>query len=303
MRTNLQSGFIRMLTDGFIRPFFKTMDAKKYADIFHATDEFCCFYFPLLRKSKKVVTFHHVMSKDDRDSRFLLVWRLVAWMGVKRADKIVAISNQTRDEIMHRYGISADKIAVIPNKLPDNMVPLNVDKKNYIGCVSTLTSRKNLGALIRVFKVFQDTYGMDEYGLKICGKGPEERALRTLAENLGIDGKVEFISDLKDDELIRFYNEANLIANPSMHEGFGRITLEAQLCSTPVIFFKNAAIPEEVTKAAVPAEDESDFARNMYELLTNKELYVKVSQEGLEYARSFQGVPEELLDLYKELSC
>ncbi len=301
MTMNLQSGYIKMFTNGFIRPFFEIMNLKKDTKIFHSADEFCCFFFPFMRKKKKVVTFHHVMSKKDKDSKFLLSWQLVAWIGVRWADRIVAISNQTRDEIMEKYGIDDSKIVVISNKLSEDIVTTGSEKKKFIGCVSTLTSRKNIGALLRSYRRFREEHGMTEYSLRICGKGPEEKNLRQQVTDLGIEEHVEFISDLDGKELVQFYNEASIIANPSLHEGFGRITLEAQLCSTPVVYFSQASIPEEVVRCAVPSEDEADFAYKMYELLNDRELYDDVVDKALSYARTYQGTPKELLDVYEEL--
>jgi len=302
LRMDLQEGFVPMLTDGFIRPFFQIMAARKGTKIFHSADDFSCFFFPLMRGNKKIVTFHHVTSSKDKDVRFHPAWRLTSWIGVRWADKVIAISEQTCNEIQSKYRVDKSKIVVISNKLSEDMLTLGVEKKRFIGCISTLMPRKNVGSLIKAFKEFRDTYGMDDYSLKICGKGQEEEALKKLVKDLGLEEKVEFISNLDRNELALFYNEASIIANPSMHEGFGRITLEAQLCSTPVVYFKNAAIPREVMRCAVPSEDEKDFASKMYELLTDSELYKKVVEEGLEYARSFQGQQMELINLYRELS-
>lgn len=305
MRMDLHNGFIRMLKDGFIEPFFKIMKARKDTEIFHATDDLCCFFLPFMRKNKKLVTFHHVVSEKDKDIKFLPMWRLSAWIGVKLADKIVAISEQTRDEIKRRYKINGDNIVVVPIALSDDITTLDVEKKRYIGCVSTLIQRKNIESLLRAFKEFRDICGMKEgegYSLRICGKGPEENTLRALANDLGLEGCVEFISDIDSKELVLFYNEASIIANPSLHEGFGKVTLEAQLCSTPVVYFKEAEIPEEVVRYAVASTDESDFAQKMFELLSDSTLYKKVVEEGLEYARSFQGTQAKMLDIYKELS-
>ena len=302
MQMDLNGGIVGALTNGLIRPFFQILAARKDVRIFHSTDDFCCFFFPLMRNNKKVLTFHHVVSGNDGDSKPLFAWRLISWIGIRWADAIIAISDQTCNEIVNKYGIDRNRILVVRNRLSDEYVTLGVEKKKYIGCVSTLIQRKNVDSLLRVFKEFADTYGMEEYTLKICGKGPEEAALRKLTHALGLEDRVEFLSNLTSEEVILFYNEASMIANPSLHEGFGRTTLEAQLCSAPVVYFRKAEIPEEVIRFAVPAEDESDFARKMYELLTDEELYNKVTEEGLEYARTFQGDMVEVLDLYKRLS-
>ncbi len=302
MRMDLHSGVFRMLADGIVRPFFNTMGAKNDTKVFHSVDELCCIFFPLIRKSKKVLTCHHLVSERDGDAVLLPAVRLAFWIGIRWADVVVTVSDQTRNEILSRYDIDGSKVIAIPNRLSEEFVTLNIEKKKYIGCVSSLIPRKNVGSLLRIFKEFREAYGMDEYRLRICGKGPEEEALKALAEDLGIRDAVDFISGLSMKELLLFYNEASIVANPSMHEGFGFATLEAQICSSPVVYFEDAEIPEEVVRFAVPARDESDFARIMHELLTDKEFYDKVVREGQEYAGSFRGAQDRLLELYKELS-
>jgi glycosyltransferase involved in cell wall biosynthesis len=102
------------------------------------------------------------------------------------------------------------------------------------------------------------------------------------------------------DELIEFYNRISVFANSSMHEGLGMTALEAQACGAPVVFFRDARIPEEVTVNFIPSIDEKDFAENMLRLIKDEEFrnsHLKsVEERSLE-----KEYPKALLNMYSDL--
>lgn len=298
MILDLKKGIMHTIANGFIRPFFEVIKNRKDTDVFHATDDFCCLFFPLMNKSRKIVTFHHVINDDEKDTRFLFIWKLIAKIGIIWADDIIAISSQTKSEIMNKYKIDDSKITVISNSISKKFITLDVPNKKYIGCVTTLIARKNVHSLLRVFKLFKEMENTEEYTLKICGYGPEKESLIQTSKDLGIFDCVEFVSGLTDEEIILFYNEASVIATPSIHEGFGYTALESQLCSTPVVYFETSSVPEEVVRCAIPSKDEKDFAKNLHDLISDRKLYEDTVRRGNEYAKKFTAEQDNVLNLY-----
>ncbi|NLL94229.1 MAG: glycosyltransferase family 4 protein [Thermoplasmatales archaeon] len=264
---SVRYGVWRLVTDGFVRPFLKSLGAGY--DAIHATDEFCCLYFPLM-KGRKVVTFHHISKGMEGKSPFyMLVWRIISKIAVRQAHTIVAVSEQTRDELITDYGVPPEKIKVLTHAPPYDFNNLGLERDRVIGCVSSLIERKNVAGAIRAFWHFTKLPGTEGYRFVICGNGPLRPQLEGLAKELGIADRVEFVSDLSRDELERFYNTMAVYANPSMHEGLGLTPLEAQTCGTPVVSFADAKIPAEVSGGFVKSSDEEGFARNMHLLVTN----------------------------------
>lgn len=298
MVMDLKGGSLNFLVNGLIKPFFSILKAVRKNDVFHATDDFCCIFFPIMWKKRKIVTFHHVISETDKDNKHYWFWRVVAKIGIRWADDIIAISSQTKKEIIETYGVDGSRIVVTPNGISKKFVTLDVDKKKYIGCTSTLMPRKNLHALLKIFKIFKGLPGTEGYTLKICGKGPEKDALMRTASELGIEEDLEILSDLSDDELVTFYNEAMVFANTSLHEGFGNMTLEAQICSTPVVYYRDADIPEEVVRFALPVDTDEEFAHRISDLIADPQMYADAVREGKEYADTFSGYPKGLLEVY-----
>lgn len=284
----VSAGYIRFLKEGLWRPFLSVFKKRKSVEVFHATDELCGVFFPLI-KGKKFLTLHHVVKKGEyRGSVYYTIWNIVTTMAIKRADKIIAISTSTKEEIIKKFEVDPDKIVCISNKVDDAFHELDdVKKEDVIGCLGMLIPRKNTSSAIEAFKYLSEKPGMSNYILEICGKGPEKEMLLEMAKKLGIKEKVKFVSDLNDEEIVRFYNRSKLIFNTSLHEGIGLVTLEAQRCGTPVLHLKKAEIPEEVLRYSVECADEFDMSEKAYDLIFNNEKYESVSRSSKEYAYSF----------------
>lgn len=264
-RMTTEGGYLRCLTEGFIRPFFDIADSK--CQLYHATDELCCLYFPFIR-GKKVVTFHHVSRDREGRSPFLHpVWKVAARIAVRCSDAIIVPSEQTKADLISVLGADESRIHVIAHG-PDPMFrDIGRTREKLIGFVGTLIERKNVAAGLRAFRIFTEMPGTEGYRFVICGEGPLKEELLALSDGLGIADRVDFISGLSKQELLDFYNRIEVFANTSMHEGLGLTALEAQACGTPVVFFREARIPGEVTAHFVPSSDESDFATNMHRLV------------------------------------
>jgi len=268
--------------------------------ITHVAWEAYGFLTPFIR-GKRIVTFHHVLSKNDLPKRsWYLIWRVFARTAIAHSDIILAVSPQTRDDLVKMLGVPESRIRIIMNKPSDAYTTVDgIERERLVGFVGSLTKRKNIDALIRSFKKVCDMDGMSDLRLKIVGKGPEEGFLRDLARSLGIGDRVEFVEYISAEDLLMFYNTMAVFANPSLREGFGCPILEAQRCSAPAIFLKHAEIPPEVTKFAVPCENEDEFSDVMHRLLTDKEYWSAVSEKGRAYSQAFgEEYSEKMLDLY-----
>lgn len=294
-----KKGYLGCLMRGFIRPFFKILAMKDVENTYHVTDELCSLYLPML-KGKKIVTFHHVLRKDDNTDLFALIWKFIARIAIKQADTIIAASPQTKKELMESYGIPEEKISVVLSSVGDKFRKLeNVKKEKKVGCIGTLSPRKNTSAAIRVFSKLVTMSGMDDLRLVICGKGPEYQGLVQQAYESGVGDKVDFCADLSEEEVVEFYNKVTVLINPSMHEGYGLATLEAQKCSTPVVYFEYADIPSEITKYAIPSKDDQEFADNIHRLISDDEYREKIEEDGKRYAETFgDDFISDLLETY-----
>ncbi|MDD3987319.1 MAG: glycosyltransferase [Candidatus Methanomethylophilaceae archaeon] len=297
-KLSTDEGYLKCLRLGFIRP--PLLLRKTDCQIYHATDELCCMPFPRI-KGKKVVTFHHVSkSREGRSPLLLAVWKIAAKRAVKHSDAIIAVSRQTRDEIVGKLGADPQKVYVLEHAIDPVFRDLGGPRGKIIGFVGTLIERKNVHGGIRAFKLFTEMPGTDGYRFVICGDGPLKNDLVSLSESLGIADRVEFTSGLGKEELLGLYNEMVVFANSSMHEGLGLTALEAQACGAPVVFFKEAEIPAEATEHFVPSEDEEEFALNIYRLAMDGE-YRRSVTEGASFGLSPEEYVREMFRIYSEV--
>jgi glycosyltransferase involved in cell wall biosynthesis len=297
---NKLSECLRWAFSDFLRTLSEISKIKSDATV-HMTYEGFGFMMPFI-KGRKIVTFHHLLNRDEKrtNRRWWLAWIFFAKLAAFLSDEVIAISPQTRKELIDMLRVGEDKIRVVMNRPSGAFNVLEgIERERSVGFVGSLIPRKNAAALIRSFSEVLKMPGTSDILLKICGKGPEAGALRELTDSLGITDRVIFMSDLSVEDLLVFYNSISVLANPSLHEGFGYVTLEAQRCLTPVVFFKHADIPPEVMRAAIPCTDEKEFANAIHRLLTDAEYWSTVSKEGKTYSDSFgEDYPKKMLDVY-----
>ncbi|MDR2698513.1 MAG: glycosyltransferase [Candidatus Methanoplasma sp.] len=285
---NLGGGYFNLITNGFLRPLRSVLKVRSKDRIFHAADELCGIFFPLIR-GKKILTVHHVIKKGEyRGSLYYMFWKTVTAVAIKSSDRVIAISDPTREDVIRTFKADPDKVVSVTSNISRRFrIVEDVEKEKTIGCMGTLIPRKNMSSSITAFRMLTDRPGMSEYVLEICGEGPEKERLLRLAEESGVGGRVRFVSGLSDSDIITFYNRSALVFNTSLREGMGMITIEAQRCGTPVLHLERAEIPREVTRFSVPCADEAEMAERAYGLLTDRAEYERVSRTSKEYADTF----------------
>ncbi len=181
---------------------------------------------------------------------------LVERVGMEQADKIIAVSNFTKQLIVEKYGISSDKIEVIYNGV-DQTSPV-VEREH------PLTYFKTIGCKVVLFVGRVTLQKGPDYFLKaakkvleydpnvvfvIAGSGDMEEQLIEAAVNLGIGDKVIFTGFLRGEELNRIYQTADLFVLPSVSEPFGIAPLESVINGTPVLISKQSGVSEVLSHA------------------------------------------------------
>jgi len=301
---NKSSGILTGIRKGFIEPLMQLINNNGKSDIYHAVDELSGIYLPFAR-GKKVVTFHHVTTPDEDISGSLghILWRVAAKIVLRSADVVLAASPQTRDEMVKRYGMDPKDIDVLTIEIGDQFRKIEGAKRSKsVLCVSSLIKRKNVAALIRAFGKVIEMPGMSDAELIICGKGSEYGRLLQLTKELGLEDNTEFVSGLSDDDIVRLYNSASVSVLPTSHEGLGLTIIEAQRCHTPVLYFEDAQIPEEVRRYAVPCAGEEGLAEQMFRCLSDEGYRNGIADAAQEYADGFgNDFGDRLFEIYENL--
>lgn len=216
----------------------RVIRGRKEFDIVHASAEHCALLFPLT-KAKRVVTFHHVMRSGEADTRlWYLFWKLSFFVSKKYTDEYIAVSLQTKDNMIEALKIPENKITVAMHPPKFEMYKELILKENLILFVGMLMDRKNPEDSIHVFKKLLDTPGLQDYRFVMCGNGPKKDNLLRLISEMNLNDYVKITDSISVEELRIYYNKAKLLLNTSNYEGLGITTLESQLCWHPRSVFQ-----------------------------------------------------------------
>jgi glycosyltransferase involved in cell wall biosynthesis len=250
-----------------------------------------------------VVTIHdlsferhpELMSRRDR-----LVFRAMVPRSVRRAVRVLAVSERTRRDLIEHYGIGAEKIAVTPNGVDSVFAPNGSRPTGdpYALFVGTLQPRKDPIAAL-------EALALVDRRLRLVLVGPDkglQDAARRTASKLGLATRVEFAGHVEKDELARLYRGAACLVFPSRYEGFGLPVVEAMASGTPVVAAASGAIPEIAGDAAILVEpgDPVALAGGIERAIADRDRLVPA---GLERARrySWSETARQTLAVYREL--
>ena len=230
-----------------------------------------------------------------------LIFRAVVPRSVRRAARVLAGSERTKQDIVQHYGVSEDKVVVTyygvdpafgPNGPRENGAP-------YALFVGALQARKDPTVAIEALALVGDP----ELRLVFVGpdKGGREEARRA-AERTGVAERVDFHGHVSQDRLAALYRGAACFVFPTRYEGFGLPVLEAMACGTPVVASAVGAVPEVAGDAAILVEPRNPaaLAGGIERAIADRERLVPL---GLERASRFTWAEtaRRTLEVYREL--
>lgn len=272
-------------------------------DVFHYPH----FDLPFFVSGPVVITIHDLkyISQKDYFPRFSSTKRLLMWFmmrfAVRRAQRVIAVSDHTRGDILRFLGADPRKVVVIPEGVeehyfqsPSLAVLQSVAERYelsqpFILFVGERRPHKNLVGLIRAFDIFQRSNSYT-HQLIIVGKGyADYREPERLSSELGISNCVRFFDYVPDADLPSLYWLSDIFVTLSLYEGVGLPVLEAMASGTPVVAAHKTSLPEVVGTAGllVDSENIGEAALAMRRLVSGGEQRQIFIKKGLLRARQF----------------
>jgi glycosyltransferase involved in cell wall biosynthesis len=247
---------------------------------------------------RTVVTIHDLAPFHFRQVSWLR--RLDRWRRrrrihrtARRADLILTDSQYSRDDILARLGVPADRVIAIP-LAADDFTPATGPAdhemlarrfglgERFLLYVGAGDRRKNLPRLLEAYAVLRAQGGI-EVDLALCGPKLPRGAMGEIPG-------VRWLGRVSDQELCALYHAATALVQPSLLEGFGLPVLEAMASGTPVICSNATSLPEVAGAAALYFDplDVGDIATQLHRCLSDEALRHELIGRGLAQARQFR---------------
>ncbi len=253
---------------------------------------------------------------------------------IEMADAIIAVSEETKEDVLKHFDVDEDKIKVIYNginlsqykKVEGTSVleEYNIDpNKPFVLFVGRITRQKGIIHLVNAIKhIDRDTQ------IVLCAGAPDTKEIAVEMENAVAEAKKDrdnifWIDKMLDKEdVIQLYSQADVFCCPSIYEPFGIINIEAMACETAVVAsavggIKEVVIPNE-TGILVPVEQQTtapfepvdpeqfsiDLAKGINQVISDKALQDKMAKNGRQRVEEFfdwKAIAEQTKSLYQSL--
>jgi len=286
-------------------------------DVIHAHDWLC---YPAGMAAKRATgaplivhvhaTEYDRTGKYDPGSSIVEIER----RGMHEADKVVTVSQHTKNIVVEYYGVNPDKVEVVHNGVDPNgpsILPEDAYFDDYrlqdrdwgvVLFVGRITIQKGpdyfLDAAKKVLEHRPQTLFV------VTGSGDMEKQIIQHAAYLGIGDKVIFTGFKRDEELGRLYKAADLLVMPSVSEPYGIVPLESLINGTPVLVSKQSGV-SEVLKNALKADfwDVNSMANQILASLEHSSLRETLRLEGGREARGqmWSKAAAKCIIIYKKL--
>ncbi|MFN2532772.1 MAG: glycosyltransferase family 4 protein [Pyrinomonadaceae bacterium] len=263
------------------------------------------------------LSFEHLPRTFKRRSRTQL--RLTVRSSARRADRILTLSNHTREDVIKTYGIASERVRAIPLAPPAHYGPVLQEKElqrvrhnygidgDYILSVGSIQPRKNLARLVHAYAYLRNKRSASKLPkLVLVGKCAwlYDDTLRALQETQVADSVI-LTGYVPEEDLPALYSGALFFIYPSYFEGFGLPPLEAMKCGTAVVAGNRTSLPEVVGDAALLVDpfDVQDIASAMENLLDDPDRRSELSVKGLTRANTFdwRETARQTLAVYEEV--
>lgn len=294
---------------------------REKLDLMH----FMHFNVPVLTPTRFVVTIHDLILTKFPSIRATtlspwlykiknLFYKIIIWFAAKRSEYIIAISKNTKTDIIKQFKVEPEKIRVVyegvvglerrgENKLSSREVLDKYDiKKPFLLYVGNAYPHKNLEILIKSFLEIKKEYS--DFNLVLVGK--EDYFYKRLKDYVELNNyPVVFAGFVPDEELKHLFKQASCYVFPSLYEGFGLPPLEAMAEGCPVISSDKSCMPEVLEEAAIyfDPSNKKDIIEKIEQVIKDKNLKEKLIKKGhIQYKKySWDKATKETLDIYNKI--
>jgi alpha-1,3-rhamnosyl/mannosyltransferase len=290
--------------------------SRARADLYHSP----YFVTPVMSRVPAICTVHDLIF-DKYPSYMPHAWshpyyRTLMRLSIRGAARVLAVSESTKTDLMEHYGLAPGRIEVVSEGAEPAFRPIQNHRKlaelrsrydlrrPFILNVGARRPHKNLVRLVEAFAILAP-----KVPHQLIFVGPKDRRfpdpLDSAVTDAGLNDRVQVLNWVPEEDLAGLYTLADVVALPSLIEGFGLPALEAMACGTPVVAANSSAFPEVVGPAGVLVDPHKaqDLAEAMGQLLDNPEQRRWLGAAGQARAAAFSWTrsAEQVLTIYRQV--
>lgn len=284
---------------GLWAPRFWTQVRLSLEMLFHAPDVLFvpAHTVPLIHPKRTIVTIHGLEYEFSGESYRLwerIYMRFSIRYSVRVAEQVIAVSENTKRDLMRLYGVPESKIVVIYEgvaykKPVGNELTTSLQSTPYFFFIGRLETRKNIVRIIEAFEIFKKQTGL-AHTLVLAGKpGYGYESIRTKLQASEYRESIREIGYIAEAEKEEYMRHAEAFLFPSLYEGFGLPVIEAQQVGVPVITAGTSSLPEIAGEGAIlvdPLSPEA-LAAAMEVLVRNPEKRADIIEKATRNASRF----------------
>lgn len=286
--------------------------AKHRATVYHGLSNEIPFR---LNRMAKVVTIHDLIflkHKEQYSFADRSIYEIKTRYAAKHADKIIAVSRQTKNDLIELYQVPEEKIVVIPPLISNYFTKPAMRRgtiagyqlpAKYILNVASFHPRKNHKTLIEAFDIIKDT--VEEHLVLVGGTGGMKTEIELLVDKKKLRHRVHILSNVPNEDLPFIFQHAEIFVFPSQYEGFGMPIVEALLSQVPVITTQGGCFEEAGGDHSVYIHPNAteEIATSILKVLGDNELRTKMITAGLAHAQTMSAkvIAENTMGVYSLL--
>ena len=259
----------------------------------------------LRRRPRVVLTVHSFVFDHHMGPRKRAIVACVERCLSPLVDRIIAVSQALKDELVSQMRLTPEKITVIYNGVTFREVRRSPGTGLRIGTVARLAPQKGVDHFIRAAAIVLKRFPSARF--LVVGDGPLRQTLETLADTVGARDSIDFLGFRTD--ALSVVADLDVFVLASTREAFGLTLVEALSQEVPVVASRVGGIPEIVdgstTGFLAEPGDADDIAARVCQLLADKELAARIAREGCRSVRcrfSSDRMVTEIQDLYLGLA-
>lgn len=254
-------------------------------DVVHVNDWYFAIVMDRIKKYYSCIIISTIHATSSHRKLLLEYMRSYT---VHNSDKVIAVSNYIKEDILQRYHVDEEKVGVVYSGV-DSSKNLG-EKHNYITYIGRISKTKGCECLINAYKRLVDNGNLPRNMiLKIIGTGALENKIKEMVKEFGLEKNIVFYGKLEHEKAMEILSHSILNVIPSVEEPYGLVALESMAEGTCAIASDVGGLKEIIKDGEngvlIPVNDYIKLASTILHILEDTKLRERFEENGIKFAK------------------